>query len=104
MCEACSDAKWIGTFLAELGFTLNRPSKLFCYNTVANTWAESSDSMKRAKHIDLKFHFVKESTTAGIIKHEDIDLKNNPADSFTKPLMKTKFELSEDLIGIRPWQ
>lgn len=87
MCETCSNANWTRTFLAELGFILNKPSKLFCNNTVAITWAENTNSMTRAKHIDLKYHFVKDCTTNSIIDPQDIDSEDNPADGFTNPLI-----------------
>lgn len=59
MSEACSNIEWIRTLMAEFTFELNLHSKLFCDITVSNTWAESSDSMQRAKHIGLKYCFVK---------------------------------------------
>lgn len=43
--------------------------------------------------IDIKYHFVKESTKHGVITPSDIDSNDNPADGFTKPQPKTKLEL-----------
>lgn len=103
MCEACSDIKWIRILLAELGFELIIATSLHCDNTVALQWSESADSMKKAKHIDLKYHFVEECAADEIINPEDIESDKNPADRFTKPLMKTKFERFRNLICVKPW-
>lgn len=104
MCDACSDIKWIRTFTAELSFTLKSPTALYCDNTVASHWAERSVSMRRAKHIDSKYHFVKECTAYGIVSPRDIDFNDNPANGFTKPLMKTMFEKLRDLIRLKLWK
>lgn len=74
--------------MAELGFTLNRPLICFGDNSEANTWAESSASMKRAKHIDLKYHFVQQLATRESTEPMDISTIDNPADRFTKAIMK----------------
>lgn len=101
MCEACSDIKWLGT-LMTIEFQTQAPSTLFCDNTASNTWAQSSDSMRRAKHIDLKYHFLKESFNNGHVKPTVIDSEDNPADALTEPLMKAKFEIFRNMIYVKP--
>lgn len=103
MWEASTDTKWILMLLPELGFTLYSPAKLYCDNTVTSLWAVRAGSMRRAKHIDLKYHFVKEFTANGIIEPQHIDLENNPANGFTKPLMKIKFERFKQIVCVKPW-
>lgn len=60
--------------------------------------------MRRAKHIDLKYHFVKSSTENGWTVPKEINSEDNPADGFTKPLMRVKFELFRDMIGVKLWK
>jgi hypothetical protein len=55
--------------------------------------AEQSVTNKRTKHIDLRYHFVREE----IQEFKNFDLKyvittENTSDIFTKPLDKTLFE------------
>lgn len=57
-CNACSNMMCIWTLMADLGFTLTLPNALYCDNTVDNYCAESSDSVCRYKHIDLKYNFL----------------------------------------------
>ena len=45
----------------------------------------------RAKHIDLRQHFVHDAVQAKILKLEVVRSADNVADIFTKPLPKTPF-------------
>lgn len=102
MCEFGCDAKNIRICLAELGFYLNTASSPYCKRTASNNWAENADSTKRAKHVELECHFVvKVVAKNGIIGPRYFDSDKNPADGFTKPLQKIKFENFRDLIGVK---
>lgn len=57
MCDASSDIVWLRTLLAELSFKRDLPSKIFCDKSVWITWAETADSVQRANHIHLEYHF-----------------------------------------------
>lgn len=93
MCEVFSDIKWLRTLMAESNFELNHPSKMFCDNTVSNTWAKTSDITKRSKHIDLKYRFVKESVNDEQVNPIDIDSAADLADGFTMQLIKAQLEI-----------
>lgn len=58
--ETFFEEKWMKTVLAKLGFELQCQAGLFCDITATNNWAQHSNSMKRAKRINLKYHCVKE--------------------------------------------
>lgn len=66
--DSGSDAKWIRACLSKLGLELNSASPLYYDNTAAKSWAEIAASMKQTKHMDIKFHFVKEATRQIIIE------------------------------------
>jgi methyl coenzyme M reductase subunit D len=53
---------------------------------------------KRTKHIDVKYHFVRERVETGEIKVEYIPTDQQLADIFTKPLQKQRFETLRDKI------
>ena len=48
---------------------------------------------KRTKHIDIKFHFVRDVIEEGELKVCKISTHDNPADMLTKPVSVAKFEL-----------
>jgi hypothetical protein len=61
--------------------------------------AEQSITNKRTKHIDLRYHYVREE----IQEFKNFDLKYvittaNTSDIFTKPLDKTLFETHKDTL------
>lgn len=47
---------------------------------------------KRSKHIDVRFHFINEKVSEGLIKLNYCETNKQIADIFTKPLCKIKFE------------
>lgn len=83
MSEACSDIKFIRRVISEISLTLDKPTAQYCDKTVAATWAESSEGMRSAKHINLKYYFVKKCNTAGPIDPRDPASEENPVDGIT---------------------
>ena len=56
-------------------------------------------SHQRSKHIDIKFHFVREQTT---IKYNHISGKENPADVMTKGLPRAIHLAALNMLTIHP--
>src|SRR5271170_2523603 len=60
--EATKELKWIRTLLAELGYSNDSsPTTLFSDNQSTISLAKNPISHTRAKHIDLRHHFVHEA-------------------------------------------
>ena len=54
----------------------------------------------RTKHIDVRFHFVREIVDDGKILLQKIKTAENPADMLTKVVMTIKFKHCLNLINI----
>jgi hypothetical protein len=54
----------------------------------------------RSKHIDVKFHFVRQVTSRGIVEIKKIATAHNPADMMTKPIPTAKFNYCAELISV----
>ncbi|KAM7486008.1 hypothetical protein LguiA_002017 [Lonicera macranthoides] len=54
----------------------------------------------RTKHIDVRFHFIREIIENGEVILKKIDTKDNPADMMTKVVPTTKFEHCSTLVNI----
>lgn len=54
----------------------------------------------RSKHIDIRFHFIRECVENGEITVTYVWSKEQKADIFTKPLGRLKFEEMRSLLGI----
>ncbi|KAG6525725.1 hypothetical protein ZIOFF_015692 [Zingiber officinale] len=55
----------------------------------------------RSKHIDVRFHFIREQVKEGKIELEHVESRTQAADVFTKPLSTTLLENCKRLIGMR---
>jgi hypothetical protein len=77
-------------FLANLGFQQNGPTPIFADNETCIHWSEGSvGGSDRAKHIDLRKHFVHDARQQGILQLQKIDSEFNAADLLTKPFKDT---------------
>lgn len=55
----------------------------------------------RSKHIDIRFHFIRECVENGEITVTHVDGKEQKADMLTKPLARVKHEEMCKLVGIK---
>jgi hypothetical protein len=73
-------------FLANLGFAQDGPTPVFADNQTSVAWSEGSvGGSERAKHIDLRKHFVHDAVQAGHVVLKPVESKLNAADLLTKP-------------------
>ena len=76
---------YLRKFLANLGYPQTAPTPVFADNETCISWSEGSvGGSERAKHIDLRIHFVHEARTAGHLELRKLDSKVNAADILTK--------------------
>ena len=55
---------------------------------------------ERTKHIDIKYHYVRDVVTQGKLKVCKISTHDNLADMMTKTVHVAKFELCSSLVGL----
>ena len=55
---------------------------------------------KRTKHINVKYHYVRDMVAQGKLKVCKISTHDNPVDMLIKPVPVAKFELCSSLVGI----
>jgi hypothetical protein len=64
--------------------------KSYCDNKSAISLANNSTDHGRSKHIDIKYHFIRELIKKKTLQLEYIDSENQTADIFTKGLNREK--------------
>ncbi|KAE9108357.1 hypothetical protein PF010_g11932 [Phytophthora fragariae] len=69
-------------------------------NQAAHTMATNPTYSRRTRHIELRWHFVREQVERGVIELHKIRGDVNPADTFTKPLDKLRLQNMLGLVGI----
>ena len=55
----------------------------------------------RSKHIEIKFHYIRECADRGLIKIDFIRTEEQLGDIFTKSLARVKFEDLRSKIGVQ---
>ena len=78
-------AIWLKRILEELYFKRQEPTAIFCDNTSAIKLSKNPVLHGRSKHIDVKFHFLRDLTKAGTIELIYYRSEDQLADIFTKP-------------------
>ena len=73
-----------------MGISVN-DCTVYCDNQGAISLAGNRMLSQRSKHIDIRYHFIRDLIQKGQIRVVHVDTEANLADIFTKPLMRVKF-------------
>ena len=101
--EATKELIWIRKLLAELGYFNNTDSKsteLYSDSQSAIALSKNPVSHARAKHIDIRHHFIREAIQDKIIWVQYIPTSEMTADSLTKALGREKHEKCAARMGM----
>ena len=93
--DAAREAMYVKRFLHELGTTISGPITFHEDNQVAKRMAEEI-ATKRSKHIDIRYHHVRELCSSGEIKLIDCRTDDMLADILTKALPKERYLVLRD--------
>jgi len=100
-CAAVQEAKFLRNVLADFGFA-QPPTVINEDNQPAINIAENRLTSHRTKHIDIKYHFIREAIIEGIIKLQYIPTAEQLADIFTKILPAPQMaKLRDAIAGLR---
>ncbi|GJT12065.1 hypothetical protein Tco_0859107 [Tanacetum coccineum] len=74
---------------------------LYCDNKSAIALCCNNVQHSRAKHIDVRYHFIKEQVENGIVELYFVRTEYQLADIFTKPLPRERFNFLIEKLGMR---
>ena len=97
---AVKESFWLRVIAGEFG-VVQRTIPIGCHNSGAISLAKHQVFHEHSKHIDVRYHSVREEIGKGSILVFKVDTEDNPADMLTKPLNREKFELCRELVGMR---
>ena len=100
LAEAVKEAIWLKTLIKELGYE-QRSVKIYEDNQSCIALAKHPERHSRAKHIDIKYHFVRELVEDKQIEMVYIPTKEKLGDMFRKPIPRNQFESLRDGIGLK---
>lgn len=92
--KATQEIIWIQNMINDLRIkTLEATSTpLLIDNNAALRLTRNPELHDRTKHIELKYHFLREMTLSGRINTQRVSTKDNLADLLTKPLPRDAHE------------
>jgi hypothetical protein len=83
--EVLKEVLYLRKLLFELGFPQTEPTKIYCDNLAAVSLTKNPVIHQRSKHIDMRFHRIRDHVKRGDVEVIGIDGKENIADACTKP-------------------
>jgi len=98
--SAIQEGVWIRRLLSELGSSPGGPTTILEDNQSSIAMAKTPQFHGRAKHIDIKHHFVRERVNDGSIKLKYCPTNEMVADILTKGLAQQQFSLLREKAGI----
>nr|GEZ55129.1 hypothetical protein [Tanacetum cinerariifolium] len=91
---------WERRLLADYGLAFNK-IPMYCDNKSAIALCCNNVQHSRSKHIDIRYHFIKEHVENGVIELYFVNTKYQLADLFTKALGRDRIEFLNNKLGMR---
>ena len=81
---AIQDIVWIRQLLKDLDLERHRPTRVFIDNSFARQLAMNPVHHQRSKHIDIKYHWIRDMVAAKVVILIHVPTEDQRADIFTK--------------------
>ncbi|GKA04225.1 hypothetical protein Tco_0677006 [Tanacetum coccineum] len=95
----CAQILWMRLQLTDYGFQFNK-IPLYCDNKSAIALCCNNIQHSRAKHIDVRYHFIKERVENGIVGLYFVQTEYQLADIYIKPLPRERFNFLIEKLGM----
>ncbi|GJS24423.1 putative ribonuclease H-like domain-containing protein [Tanacetum coccineum] len=96
----CAQVLWMRSQLTDYGFGFNK-IPMFCDNKSAIALCCNNVQHSRSKHIDIRFHFIKEHVENGVIELYFVNKEYQLTDIFTKALGRERIEFLTNKLGMQ---
>nr|GEV25835.1 retrotransposon protein, putative, unclassified [Tanacetum cinerariifolium]GEZ81351.1 retrotransposon protein, putative, unclassified [Tanacetum cinerariifolium] len=96
----CAQILWMRSQLTDYGLGFNK-IPMYCDNKSASALCYNNVQHYRSKHIDIRYHFIKEHVENGVIELYFVNAEYQLADLFTKSLGKDRIEFPINKLGMR---
>nr|GFC99823.1 retrotransposon protein, putative, unclassified [Tanacetum cinerariifolium] len=96
----CAQILWMRSQLSDYGLAFNK-IPMYCDNKSAIALCCNNVQHSRSKHIDIRYHFIKEQVENGVIELYFVNAEYQLADIFTKALGRDRIEFLTNKLGVR---
>jgi hypothetical protein len=97
--HCCAQLLWMRQTLRDYGYKLSKVP-LLCDNESAIRMADNPVEHSRTKHINIRYHFLRDHQQKGDIEIAYVNIQNQLADIFTKPLDEKTFRKLRNELNI----
>ncbi|KAM6585079.1 hypothetical protein CsatB_012081 [Cannabis sativa] len=97
--EAIKEAIWLKGLLDELKLLDEEPT-IYSDSQSCIHLCKNPVFHDRTKHVEIKYHFIRDKVTQKVVQIEKVPTEENPSDIGTKVLPLTKFKHCLDLLGV----
>ena len=96
---AC-EAAWLQKLLKEIQLKVNELLKMYVDNASAISLAKNPVAHRRSKHIETRFHFLRDQVEKKKIEVLHYKIENHIVDILTKPSMCDRFMKLRVMLGM----
>ena len=103
-CEvAMQEAVWLKRFLQGLGITAHSEEAVTLYydSIPALAYAKDPKYNGKSKHIEIKYHFIRDMVARGEVVMKHISTRSMVVDPLTKPIARNVFQSHVGSVGLR---
>ncbi|KAJ4789254.1 polyprotein [Rhynchospora pubera] len=98
--SAACQGVWLRRLLEELSCKEKGATILYCDNQSTIAIGNNPVHHNRTKHIDTRFHFIRDLIEHGVFELQYINTNQQIADALTKPLTREKFNWCRDMMNV----
>ena len=98
--NATQELIWMRRLLSDIGYKIETPTTMYKDNQGAIEIAKNPRFHNRTKHIDIKFHFIRERIASNELKVVYCNSNDMLADVMTKALPKDQFLKLRKLLNV----
>jgi hypothetical protein len=91
LCDCCREIAYIRQLLAFLQCAPIRATPIYEDNQGTIDLVHNPVHHRRTKHVDVKYHYIRQAEAAGVVLVHKVPTLDNRADLFTKPLSGSLF-------------
>ncbi|WVY90044.1 hypothetical protein V8G54_035558 [Vigna mungo] len=99
--ETTCQCIWVESVLGDLKLNCRKPIQLMVDNKSAISLSKNHVFHGKSKHIDTKFHFLRDLVSQGRIELLHCSTEAQKADIFPKALRPCRFHQLRDLLGVK---
>lgn len=98
--NATQEAVWLKQFFEDLNVSSGQPITIYEDNQATISISNDNICSRKTKHIDIKFHFVRDQISKNVICLKYCNTDNMIADILTKGLTHEKFIRCRKMLGV----